>query len=407
MDFFPVINHIDVLPVEHNGKKLICLRNPEVTELPPLLVSELTLHIIQYFDGRHSLNDIQNIFSRDYHVNLNQDNLGKLLEHLDNSLLLRSERYRDYMRKIEREFSDSSCIDPSHAGLCYPGDRHKLLAALDSYHNNTKETSCNKDGEKLTGIISPHIDFTRGWRSYVHAYRQLHNISAKTFIIMGTSHYADTENPYILTKKSFSTPLGTVGADTDLIDRIDEGCEWDIFENEIAYRAEHSIEFQVIFLQHILGNRNDYRIIPVLCNSFDSYINRGISPCEDSRISGFIDTLNSIENEKGDDIFYIAGVDMTHFGQKFGDDEPLDTNMLEWIRERDSKTLNSLSAMDPEGFYRSVEEEKDKRKICGLSSIYTLLKLLNGGNAVVLDYDRALERDSQSVVTYASAALFN
>lgn len=403
----PVLNNIEILPVRHQNKNLICLRNPEHTEVPPLLVSELTLHILQFFDGKHSLKGIIDIFLKDYNVNLDINNLTKLIEQLDDSRLLDSENYNQYLHQIENRFLKQSSIKCSHADICYPGDREALHKTLDEFYSRTGEETCSGKAGNLTGIISPHIDFNRGWQVYVQAYRNLGNITPGTFIILGTSHYAKTSNPYILTKKPFDTPLGRTHCDDDIVSEIAMRCDWDVFDGETSYRSEHSVEFQIIFLQHLLGAENDFRIVPILCNSFNDYINEGISPAKNPQISEFIHILKDVTRNCEKNIFYIAGVDMTHYGRKFGDDTELDRETLEWIRCRDKVTLEKIAEVDPEGFYSLVEKEKDERKICGLSSIYTLLSVTDANTAKILDYDMAVEQNSQSVVTYASAALFN
>ena len=97
---------------------------------------------------------------------------------------------------------------------------------------------------------------------------------------------------------------------------------------------------------------------------------------------------------------------MAHVGQKFGDPEAVNDRTLSWIEDRDKLTLSFIEKIDPEGFYRSIEEEKDKRKICGLSPIYSLLSIIDAKEGKVLDYDKALEPHTGSVVTFASAAFY-
>ena len=98
---------------------------------------------------------------------------------------------------------------------------------------------------------------------------------------------------------------------------------------------------------------------------------------------------------------------MAHVGIKFGDREPVDDRTLERIRERDILSLTYSEKLDAEGFYRSVEEEKDWRKICGLSPIYATLKTIQADRGKLLDYDQALEPDTGSVVSFASVGLYS
>lgn len=396
-----------MFPVEEDdGQKFYCLRNPDTPEIPPLVVSELALFILQFFDGNHSVKEIIEIFKAEYNVNLGHKDIENLVHKLDDSLLLESDNYRSYRENVEEEFRGSDVLFPAHSGLCYPADKKELKAFIDNFYHESENHNSKSTGKRVKAVISPHIDYNRGWRSYVKAYNGLEGTRARKFIILGTSHYADTQNPYILTRKSLITPFGTVRTDIEFVEQLEKNCGFDPFENEIAFRTEHSIEFQVIFLQHILGGNNDFTVVPILCNSFDRFVVPGVSPSEDTDVARFIDALKELALGSGDEVIIIAGVDLAHCGPKFGD-EKLDDSMLEWIGQRDRLTLSKITELDHEGFYRSVEEEKDRRKICGLSSIYTLLSVTDAKKAEILDYDSALEQNSDAVVTYASAILYD
>ncbi len=52
----------------------------------------------------------------------------------------------------------------------------------------------------------------------------------------------------------------------------------DLFDDELTHRTEHSIEFQVVFLQYLLGGRRDFTIVPILVGSFHDLMERGIDP---------------------------------------------------------------------------------------------------------------------------------
>ena len=292
--------------------------------------------------------------------------------------------------------------------MSYPEKKDKLHDLLNEFYKKAEQKLPVKNGQgSLRGLVSPHIDFTRGGTSYAAAYREiLGRTDVKTFLIFGTTHYAQNNNPFILTRKPFSTPFGTVETDTELIDMIEGKCSWDLFEGEIFHRTEHSIEFQVVFLQHALQGKSDFKIVPVLCNSFHSFVTSGKSPSEDNRINTFLTELKILLDDFGDSAIVIAGVDLAHVGPKFGDKDQMDEKTLSWIRKRDALSLECTEKIDAEGFYRSVEEEKDKRKICGLSSIYSMLKVTDASYGTVLDYDNALEEDTGSVVTFASAGYY-
>jgi hypothetical protein len=404
---YPKLIAVDVFPVEEDGRKMYCIRDPQNSDNPQLVVTELALYILTFFDGNNSIDSIIDTIKEKYGKEIHNADIDSLVEMLDNSLLLENENYINHQQLIENNFFNSDTRKAYLSGLSYPESKDKLNNLLDEYFEKAGNIlPLKNDNEVLRGLVSPHIDFTRGGTSYAVAYREIINkTNADTYLIFGTTHYAQNDNPFILTRKPFSTPFGTVDTHTEFLDRIEDKCKWDLYEGEIFHRTEHSIEFQVVFLQHILKEKN-FKIIPVLCNSFHQFVGNGSSPFEDKKISTFLTELKKIIDSYGDSVVVIAGVDLAHVGPKFGDRDQVNEKTLSWIRNRDAISLKYTEKIDAEGFYRSVEEEKDKRKICGLSSIYSMLKVTDASYGTILDYDNALEEDTGSVVTFASAGYY-
>ena len=405
---YPKLRYIEVIPTEVEGERIICLRDPQNLSDKILAVSIETLRILSLFDGTKTVRDIQSFVMERSGDLVLSDDIENLIKQLDDALFLESENFRNYKNLIESDFRKAGTRESSHAGLTYPGDPNELDRWFKAFIRKAEEARPYGEAPgKLRGLISPHIDYGRGGVSYALAYRELLRESeADTFIIFGTSHYAEVENPFILTKKNFQTPLGEAETDRNIIEKLESACGWDLYEGEISHRTEHSIEFQVAFLQHMLNGKKKYNIVPVLCNSFYRLVSDGRSPAEDEMISGFLEAVAGIVRDMGDKVFIIAGADMAHVGLKFGDKEPVDDLTLGKIKERDMLSLSFGENMDAEGFYRSVEEEKDWRKVCGLSPIYATLATIDAERGKLLDYGQALEPDTGSVVSYASMGFY-
>ena len=405
---YPKMRYVEVIPAEVEGERIICLRDPQNLSDNILAVSIETLRILSLFDGTKTVRDIQSLVMERFGELVLSDEIENLIKQLDEALFLESENFRDYKDRIESGFRDAGTREPSHAGLSYPGDPKELERWFHAFFSKAEETAPHKTAPgKLRGLISPHIDYGRGDVSYALAYRELLlENEADTFIIFGTSHYAEVDNPFILTRKNFMTPLGEAETDRKIIGKLDTACGWDLYEGEISHRTEHSIEFQVAFLQHIMNGKKKFRIVPILCNSFYRLVAEGRSPAEEETISGFLETVAGIVRDMGDNIFVIAGADMAHVGLKFGDKEPVNDLTLGKIKERDMLSLSFGEKMDAEGFYRSVEGEKDWRKVCGLSPIYATLATIDAERGKLLDYGQALEPDTGSVVSYASMGFY-
>ncbi|HVY54182.1 MAG TPA: AmmeMemoRadiSam system protein B, partial [Thermodesulfobacteriota bacterium] len=358
---YPKLRYIEAIPAEIEGERIICLRDPQNLSDKILAVSMETLRILSLFDGRRTVRDIQTLIMERTGELVPSDDINNLIAQLDEALFLDSRNFEEYKGRIESGFREAATREPSHAGLSYPGDPRELERWFRAFLGKAEESKPYEGAQgKLRGLISPHIDYVRGGVSYALAYRELLGESeADTFVIFGTSHYAEVENPFILTGKNFLTPLGEAETDRDIIEKLESACGWDLREGEISHRTEHSIEFQVAFLQHMLNGKRPFRIVPILCNSFHKLIRDGRSPAEDEMVSVFLEAVAGIVRDMGDRIFIIAGADMAHVGLKFGDSEPVSDSTLGRIRERDMLSLSFSEKIDGEGFYRSVEEEKD------------------------------------------------
>ena len=405
---YPKLRYIEAIPAEVEGERIICLRDPQNLSDKILAVSMGTLRILSLFDGRRTVRDIQTLIMEKTGDLVPSDDIKNLITQLDEALFLDSRNFHEFKNRIESGFREAESREPSHAGLSYPGDPRELERWFQAFLGKAQESKPYEAAPgRLRGLISPHIDYVRGGVSYALAYRELLGESdADTFVIFGTSHYAEVENPFILTKKNYITPLGEAATDRNIIEKLESACGRDLREGEISHRTEHSIEFQVAFLQHMMNGKRNFKIVPVLCNSFHNLIREGRSPAEDDMIAVFLESVSGIVKDLGDRVFIIAGADLAHVGLKFGDEEAVNDATLGRIRERDMLSLSFSEKMDMEGFYRSVEEEKDWRKVCGLSPIYATLATIEAQRGKLLDYGQALEPDTGSVVSYASMGFY-
>jgi AmmeMemoRadiSam system protein B len=255
-------------------------------------------------------------------------------------------------------------------------------------------------GGGVSGLIAPHIDFHRGGPAYAWAYRDLaERGEADLFVIFGTCH-AGMADPFALTRKDYDTPLGPARTDVDFVDALARRAHQDCFGSELAHRSEHSIEFQAVFLQYLYAGRRDIRIVPVLTSFVHEALARGRRPEDDRRVRGFLDALAETAAARQRRVTFIAGADLAHMGPRFGDPAPVSPAELEVIDREDRALLDTVEAGDAEAFYESVRRDNDRRRTCGLSPIYTLLRALDGARGTLRRYGQW--PDPQGVVSFAS-----
>ena len=143
---------------------------------------------------------------------------------------------------------------------------------------------------------------------------------------------------------------------------------------DFCHSFEHTIELQLIFLQHALGA--DVRILPILCGPFARSLARGGKPEDDDKAKAFLEALGEMREREGDKLFWILGVDMAHMGARYQDRfaARAGEGPMAAVDERDRRRIARINASDADGFWNLVQENRDDLKWCGSSPFYTFLK---------------------------------
>ncbi|MBN1505173.1 MAG: AmmeMemoRadiSam system protein B, partial [Candidatus Eisenbacteria bacterium] len=207
---------------------------------------------------------------------------------------------------------------------------------------------------------------------------------------------------FALTKKDFETPLGTVKTDKDIVEQLTGSSRDCVLADDLPHRHEHSIEFQLLFLQHALGN-SGLSIVPILCGSFRSSLDSYGGPSEIPCVGDFLASLRGIIEREKRRCLIVAGVDFSHVGIKFGDSYSGRTLAPEAI-EHDRKLLDRLCAWDAAGFWQESKRVKDTYKVCGFAPMASMLELLPAATGHFLDYGTTYEDATHSAVSYAAVA---
>ena len=140
---------------------------------------------------------------------------------------------------------------------------------------------------------------------------------------------------------------------------------------DYCHAVEHSIEFQVLFLQHLYGP--EIRILPILCGSFANSIQNGGMPEDNESVRRFLGNLGEIAAREGDRLTWVLGIDMSHIGARYGDDivATAGKGEMEEVARRDTARIERVLASDADGFWDQVQERQDDLKWCGSSPLYT------------------------------------
>ena len=400
----PRLRQVDAFPVEHEGQSCIALRDPAGYTDAVVLLPRVLLEIVSLFDGEHSIADIQAAVMRRHGELLPREQIQAVADSLDAQGFLESERFAARRAAVDGAFLEAPLRPAAHAGSAYPAEADALHAALDACFA-PPEGPGPADGRPagappVRAVIAPHIDFRRGGPAYAWAYRDVaERADADVFVILGTCH-AGMADPFALTRKDYASPLGPVAVDRDFVEALAARARQDCFGSELAHRSEHSIEFQAVFLRYLFHGRRDVAIVPVLVSFAHEAMLRGQGPEADPRVPRFLEALAETAAASGRRVALVAGADLAHVGPRFGDPEPVSPETLAWIGREDRALLETVETGDPAAFYDAVARDGDRRRICGFSPIYALLRALGGGRGTVRRYGQW--PDPQGVVTFAS-----
>ena len=387
---------LDFMPSPVPDRPGLLIRDPfqysdSTLIIPPALVESLT-----YFDGAHASLDL-----REYLVRLTGDlDVGALVQHLIDTLsgagFLEDENFFRRKAKAERAFATAAIRQPVHAGTGYPDDPLELGSTLREYLNG----SAPPVHGRTRGIAAPHVSPFGGVDAYRAAYASLAPSDAeRTFVILGTSHYGQSDR-FGLTRKAFVTPFGETSTDLALVDEIARRAGNGAVMEDYCHAVEHSIEFQVVFLQHLFGPR--VRVVPVLCGAFSGGMESGARPEDDEAVQRTIGALGDIAAREGEKLLWVLGVDMAHMGRRYGDDfhAAAGSGEMETVAQRDRTRIQSIERGDAQGFWEQVRENYDDLKWCGASPIYTFLRALPDVRGALLHYQQ-WNIDPESVVSFA------
>jgi AmmeMemoRadiSam system protein B len=259
------------------------------------------------------------------------------------------------------------------AGSWYPGDPKQLRAMLDGFLNEVPPQPLEG---RLVGLISPHAGYIYSGQVSAYAYRQLRGKSFPRVVVVSPVHRLYTGEFATTDKAYYETPLGLVPVDTESVAALERLVRL----NHVSEDMEHSLEIQLPFLQHVLGN---FALTPIMMGDqeWDSAVRLG-------------QALAKAFGEQP--ALLVASTDLSHF-------HPYETAV-----RLDQVVLNHITAYDPEGLARTLGTHR--AEACGGGPVMAVMLAAQGlgaNRAVLLKYMNSgdVTGDHSSVVGYAAAAL--
>jgi AmmeMemoRadiSam system protein B len=386
--------NLDFMPSPVPDRPGLMIRDPFRYSDATLIIPPPLVECLSLFDGERTELDLRAAL-----VRITGDlRVGELVDHLVRTLseagFLEDEVYAALRQERHRAFEAAPAREATHAGSAYPADPDVLKVTLARCLDGAGPWR-----EPVLGVAAPHVSPEGGWHCYRDAYACLDpNARECTFVVLGTSHYG-APDAFGLTRKPYRTPLGETSPAAELAEWLATRAPDAVVLEDYCHAVEHSVEFQVIFLQHLYGP--SVRVLPVLCGSFSS--GGGRLPEDQPAVGRFLDALRELAEQQGDRLRWVLGVDLAHMGRRYGDGFSARARQgrMRAVEEQDRRRLERVEAGDAEGFWKLVKGEQDALKWCGASALYTFLRAVPGVRGTVLRYEQ-WNIDEDSVVSFAA-----
>jgi AmmeMemoRadiSam system protein B len=227
---------------------------------------------------------------------------------------------------------------PAVAGRFYPADVTELIQRLASLAGATAA----EEKLRAQACLVPHAGYQYSGHVAGAVYAKL--VLPKRYIILGPRHYPQGEPLAILSEGTWQTPLGEARIDSALAAELKRACPL-LREDAVAHRAEHSLEVQLPFLQHLAG---DFHFVPI-----------ALGTVRYSELEQLGRAVAEVVAAQGEEILVVASSDMNHY-----EDDRI-------TRAKDRKALDRVLALDPRGLYDTVRREGIT--MCGFGPAVTML----------------------------------
>lgn len=348
----PKIRAVESFPTLIDGKEMIILKDPlDICSQMVFLTPESFL-LVALMDGSKTVDDLRMEFFKKKGVLPSSHEILLLVKQLSDLGLLEDEKFSFILRSKTENLLKNGIRPPICAGNSYPSSREDLIEFL----KEIEKIEVPERERQPDFLISPHLDINLSKIAYAHSYKDLKLNDKKTIIIFGVAHYG-LSRPISVLPIPFQTPLGIIKIDEELADSFIKNFGKPNEIEIISHSREHSIELQLIFLQYFL--KKEFLILPVLVDfsngSFENYKEY------------FVDLIERKE------IFFIAGIDLSHIGPRYGDQFPATEDFMEKIKEEEKYLIDLVIKKDRENFEKFEKEKGSVLKICGIGILKMLL----------------------------------
>ncbi len=400
----PHLRPIQPMQVAKDGRQFVALCDPARVCEQTMVVPPQVLGVLHYFRGERSLNEIA-------------DQLGaplpqfvELAKGLDSVGLLWGPTFERLEEELKAKIAERGSF-PAHAAATLGQDDAACRRQIEEYFDQTEDPEIEED---VLGIVSPHLDYQRGWPNYAAAYHPWRaaarsaGLTPDRVVILGTNHFGLGDG-VVFTEYGFESPLGTCPADTVVAEKLVEALGRPLVIDQLDHAPEHSIQLQLPWLQYCFGNVP--LVAALIPDPLVPMLDDDPQAESEEHASGrvtlnqFAETLRTILNEVGGHTLFVASSDLSHVGPQFGEPRPVDERRRIDVEQHDRDMMGKYLLGDPEEFLSAMRWNNNPTRWCSIGNMTALLMLAQPRQVELIDYRQAYDDNGHALVSSAAMAL--
>jgi predicted class III extradiol MEMO1 family dioxygenase len=385
--------------------------------------------ILPLMDGTRDIDQIVGQVGR----GLTREMMQQMVAQLDDAALLDGPNFDALLRKTRAEFDASPVLPPASsaqfADAAVDGARQgqstdeqkaaegpdAVRKLFDQWMATVLEKAENPSFDRLPkAIVAPHIDYGRGWMNYAAIYGRLRVCDRPDrVVVLGTNHFG-MGTGVVGCDKGFQTPLGTCEVDTGLASALRGSLGEKLFEHRFDHEREHSVELQIMWIQHVFGKDDAGRYPRVfgalvhdpVINNGESYDGNGIG------LEAFVNSLKSAISAQPGRTLVISSADLSHCGPAFGDQRPLAGEDPEVVTHRNSilqhdmQMLELLANNKPGDLLGALAWQQNHTRWCSVGNLVASMRTVEPTEVKLLNYAAAMDQQGMTLVSHAAMAMW-
>jgi MEMO1 family protein len=380
--------------------------------------------VLPMMDGSRTVDEIVAQVGR----GLTRPIVEPLIAQLDEAGLLYGPTFDQMLAKMRADFDSSPTLPPAatgqfadallqqevgeeaFAGMSDEERASKGAAKLKGFFDQCIQQAMENEGNPTVeslprAIIAPHLDYSRGWLNYAHAYGRLKGLDAPDrVVILGTNHFGEGTG-VVGCDKGFESPLGTCLVDQELIAQLKASLGDALFANRYDHEREHSIELHIPWIQHTFGDGSASPKIfaalvhdPVV-NGGESYDGKGVS------LDAFVAALKAALAKLPGRTLIISSADLSHVGPAFGDqvalagEEPQVQEFRQKVIMHDQELLGMIRDGKIDEVIASMAWQQNQTRWCSVGNLAATMKVLDASEVEIFNYAGAMDQQGMTLVT--------